>query len=83
MSDTVYALIGYDRYYPGGDNTIRVFDNRRSAERWQCLLEAAKDCAHFPVTYAELEQDFEWIPGRKYGIYDVVEHEVYEHGYES
>lgn len=84
MSDrtTVYALIAWDRYEPHADNTLRVFSGEQAAERWRCLLEAAKEDAHFPVTYAELKQEFGWID-RKYRKYDVVEHTVYENGYDG
>lgn len=82
MTDEVHALIGFERYYPGADNVIRVFSDRDDAEKWAVLLECAARDAHFPVTYAELKQDFDWVPEHSSGQYDVVSHEVHDSGWD-
>lgn len=78
----VYALLAWDRYYPAPNNVIRVFTKERDAEKWAVLLECAARDAHFPVTHAELKQDFDWVPDRKYDVYEAVELEVCDSGWD-
>ena len=83
MTDTVYLLQGEYRDRDCCPRTIRAFDSEHPARKWAYLLECAASDAHFPVTYAELQQDFEWIPKSDYHEYSVVEHEVHSSGWDE
>lgn len=74
MPDEVYLLLGFDRYYPGADNTIAVFDDEGAATIAQEVLsESWRWEDEIWDTFHEL---FDWWPKYSSTQYSVASHEI-------
>jgi expansin (peptidoglycan-binding protein) len=64
-------------------NVLRVFTDEQSARSWAALLNAAASDHTFPLTYAELKQEFDWVPEHHKDDYFVESYPVHESGWDG
>lgn len=74
MPDTVYLLLGSERYYPAHDNTLAVFDSREAAEEMRETLENASGPGD--TGWKTLREKYDWLPKYAFEHYSVESYPV-------
>ena len=76
MTRTVYAVIGYEAYYPQPDNTIAVFDDRGVAESVCDDLQESTGTPMHEAIWEDLRDKYDWLPKHGSDHFEVIELEV-------